>query len=153
MTIPLHQLDQRFIDAAYNAPYAEIFQRDEVQQAGAQLQRLAQRLAPFLEGGLTIAEEGVQQLVKSYAEDYSLSTTKNQASLTAWGVQQLLKHAPNVTPESLRVLADELGTLAEAVETAQQHGPQHRSETANSTSGRSWASRQEERSAVPATRP
>src|SRR6266446_8167459 len=112
MTIPLHQLDQRFIDAAYNAPYAEIFQRDEVQQAGAQLQRLAQRLAPFLEGGLTISEEGVQQLVKSYAEDYSLSTTKNQASLTAWGVQQLLKQAPNVTPESLRVLGDELGTLA-----------------------------------------
>ncbi len=150
MTIPLHQLDQRFIDAAYNAPYAEIFQRDEVQQAGAQLQRLAQRLAPFLEGGLTISEEGVQQLVKSYAEDYSLSTTKNQASLTAWGVQQLLKQAPNVTPESLGVLADELGTLAEAVETAQQRGPQHL-EPVDSTSGRSWTSRQE-RSPAPATR-
>src|SRR5262249_36370700 len=129
----------------FSAPYGEIFERDEVQQAGAQLQRLAQRLTPFLAEGLTLSEEGGQQLVKSYAEEYSLMTAKDQASLTAWGVQQLLKQAATVTPESRGVLADELGTLAEAVETAQQRAPQDRPET----SGRSWASRQERSPAPP----
>ena len=80
MTVPLHELNQRFTDAAFTAPFGEIFERDEVQQAGAQLQRLAQRLAPFLEGELRLSEESVQQLVRSYAEDYSLMTTKNPAS-------------------------------------------------------------------------
>ena len=49
MTVPLHEISQRFTDAAFTAPFGEIFERDEVQQAGAQLQRLAQRLAPFLD--------------------------------------------------------------------------------------------------------
>ena len=142
MTVPLHELNQRFTEGAFTAPYGEIFESDEVQQAGAQLQRLAQRLAPFLDGGLTLSDENVQQLVKSYAEDYLLMTAKDPASLTAWGVEQLLKQAYNVTPERLGVLTDELGTLAEAVERVQQHA-HHHPETGAGSSGRSWASRQE----------
>src|SRR6188472_1732870 len=105
MTVPLHELNQRFTEVAFTAPYGEIFERGEVQQAGAQLQRLAQRLALFLDGGLTLSDENVQQLVKSYAEDYSLTAARDPASLTAWGVHQLLN---NVTPERLGVLAGEL---------------------------------------------
>jgi len=147
MTVPLHEINQRFTDAAFTAPFGEIFERDEVQQAGAQLQRLAQRLAPFVEGGLTLSEENVQQLVKSYAEDYSLMAAKDPASLTAWGVEQLLKPAHNVTPERLGALADELGTLAEAVERVQRAHPHP--ETGAPSSSRSWASRQERASTPP----
>ena len=142
MTIPLHELNQRFTDTLFNAPYAQIFQLDDVLQAGAQLQRLAQSLAPLVPGGLTFSAQDVQHLAKSYADYYVSPHTESPAM---WSVKQLLEHSPGLNTEGLQHLAQDLETITAAVqETARPRATAPLSGAAGGESGRARVRREEQ---------
>lgn len=111
MSIPLHHLAQAFQQRLT----AHIPLLGHSRGDGVLLQRLAQRLAPHVKGGLTFTGEDVQQLVDLYVKD--IYTVDTQKDITHFFMDYLTARTAGIKPQGLALLADELGKSIPEVHT------------------------------------
>jgi hypothetical protein len=117
MNMPLQELADRFKGALCAEDTYGIYpiSVQDIEEAGVRFQKMAQQLSSYLEGGLALTEEHIQQIAKCYRENYLLAPQCQEPLDRVFG-RQLLQHAQGINLEGMEWLGKQTGFSLESLE-------------------------------------